>query len=107
MASDPGAVTLPGNTGLDTLRAPAPGRSAPPTGRRLAVVTVHRRETWGAPLQRIARAVGELARLEPALDIRVPAHPNPRVRMPFAHIEGIEVVDPLPYDRFIALLASA
>ena len=104
----PLSISVPGNTVLDTLRVVGTRAIPRPVGgRRLALVTVHRRETWGAPLRRIARAVGELARLEPDLDVCVPAHPNPRVRMPFAQIPGIQVVDPLPYDRFVGLLATA
>jgi UDP-N-acetylglucosamine 2-epimerase (non-hydrolysing) len=102
------SVLLSGNTVIDTLRMiVARGLPTRPAGRRLALLTVHRRETWGEPLHRIAAAVGELARTEPGLDVVFPAHPNPAVRLAFAGLDGVQLVEPLPYDRFVGLLATA
>lgn len=50
-------------------------------GRRLVVVTAHRRENFGPPLERICLAVRDLAD-DPQLRLLVawPVHPNPAVR---------------------------
>lgn len=102
------AVTLSGNTGIDTLRAVlSSGRARRTPGRRLALVTIHRRENWGEPLARVVGALEEIARTEPSLDVVFPAHPNPAVRMSLSGMEGVEVLDPLPYEDFIRLLAVA
>jgi UDP-N-acetylglucosamine 2-epimerase (non-hydrolysing) len=104
----PQTVTLSGNTGLDSLRTVlSRGPARRPAGRRLALVTVHRRETWGEPLARIVGALSELARTDPLLDVLFPAHPNPAVRLSLADIEGVQVTDPLPYDEFVRVLAAA
>src|SRR5439155_10265780 len=47
---------------------------------RLLVVTAHRRETVGAPLIAICRALGEITRRFPDTRIVFPLHPNPLVR---------------------------
>ena len=45
----------------------------------LLLVTAHRRENWGRPMQRIAAAVGGLLQLHPQLTAVWPLHPNPEV----------------------------
>ncbi len=47
---------------------------------RLLLVTAHRRENWGLPMQRIAAAVGGLLQLHPELTVVWPLHPNPLVQ---------------------------
>jgi len=46
----------------------------------LLLVTAHRRENWGRPMQRIAAAVGGLLQLHPSLAVVWPLHPNPQVQ---------------------------
>lgn len=46
----------------------------------LVLVTAHRRENWGMPMQRIAAAVGGLLQLHPRLTVVWPLHPNPQVK---------------------------
>jgi len=57
-------------------------REAGPWARsgRLAVVTMHRRENWGAPIEAVARAVGLAVAETPDLHVLWPVHPNPAVR---------------------------
>ena len=47
----------------------------------MLLVTAHRRENWGLPMQRIAAAVGGLLQLHPQLAVVWPLHPNPKVRV--------------------------
>lgn len=44
------------------------------------LMTAHRRENWGEPLERIYRAAGRLAKAFPEIKIVYPMHPNPLVR---------------------------
>lgn len=77
------AVHVVGNTGIDALQwATArvdPAQFRPASGRRLLLVTAHRRENLGAPLAGICDGV---ARLAARADVEVlwPLHPNPGVR---------------------------
>jgi UDP-N-acetylglucosamine 2-epimerase (non-hydrolysing) len=79
--------------------------------RRLVLVTAHRRESWGAPLDRILAAVRELVERYPDIDVILPSHPNPAVRAQvdaaLAGVERVTVTDPLPYPDLSRLLSEA
>ncbi len=105
---DDGAVHVTGNTVIDALLEVVrqdnplvdpvlPGLR----GRRLVVVTAHRRESWGAPMARTASAVARLARAHPDVAFLLPAHLNPAVREvllpPLADLENVYVTGPLTY----------
>ena len=54
-----------------------------PGGRKLILVTAHRRENFGAPLENICRALRRLAGAYPdRLQIVYPVHLNPNVQEP-------------------------
>jgi UDP-N-acetylglucosamine 2-epimerase (non-hydrolysing) len=80
-------------------------------GRRLVLVTAHRRESWGAPLRRVLAAVADLARLLPDIEIVLPAHPNPLVADDVNRILGrtarVTVTEPLPYLDLLRLMSRA
>lgn len=68
-------------------------------GRRTILLTAHRRENWGEPLQNICRAVRRVAEQFCDIQIIYPVHLNPVVREPvFALLSGIpnvHLIDPL------------
>jgi UDP-N-acetylglucosamine 2-epimerase (non-hydrolysing) len=115
-------VLVTGNTVVDAVTAVA-ARRAPYTdprlvavdaaararAERLLLVTVHRRESWGRPLDDVLAAVRELAAGRQWLRVVLPAHPNPAVRAQvdaaLAGAERILVTDPLPYSDFAQLLS--
>ena len=72
------------------------------------LVTAHRRESWGRPLQRVGEALAELAAAEPRLRIVIPAHRNPEVRRallpPLDGRRNVHVVEPLDYAGFSRLM---
>ncbi|GGK39765.1 UDP-N-acetyl glucosamine 2-epimerase [Pilimelia terevasa] len=80
-------------------------------GRRLVLVTAHRRESWGAPLERILAAVRTLVARYPDIDVVFPSHPNPAVRAQVdAGLAGtgrVTVTDPLSYPDLARLLSEA
>jgi len=51
-------------------------------GRRLVLLTAHRRESFGTPLVDIFSAVRSLADEHPDIEIVYPVHPNPNVLIP-------------------------
>ena len=78
---------------------------------RLVLVTAHRRESWGEPLDRVLAAVRTLLNHYPDLHVVLPSHPNPAVR---AQVEAglagqprAVVTDPLPYPALARLLSEA
>jgi UDP-N-acetylglucosamine 2-epimerase (non-hydrolysing) len=79
--------------------------------RRLILVTAHRRESWGAPLDRILAAVQKLVDRYPDIDVILPSHPNPAVRAQIdaalAGVERVTITDPLPYPDLSRLLSEA
>ncbi len=80
-------------------------------GSRTLLVTAHRRESFGEPLAEICRAVKALVRRNRDVQIIYPVHPNPNVRQAaFTHLAGerqIHLVDPLPYETLVHLMARS
>jgi len=80
-------------------------------GRRVLLVTAHRRENHGAPIDSICRAVGRI--VDEFLDTEVvwPVHPHPKVKEPvLQHLAGrerVHLTDPLGYATLIGVLASS
>jgi UDP-N-acetylglucosamine 2-epimerase (non-hydrolysing) len=94
----PGEIYLTGNTGIDALLAIEP-RLAPRRTLRAgprALVTCHRRESWGDGLQAIATALRELA--DDGMKIDFILHPNEhvarRMRELLGQAPGIDLLDP-------------
>jgi len=80
----------------------------PCTSAPLLLVTAHRRENFGQPLENICLALRELVRRNPNVQIVYPVHMNPNVRGPVYRIlnnhERIHLLDPLPYEPFACLM---
>ena len=80
-------------------------------GRRLILVTAHRRENWGEPIRDICRAVKEIVRRHPDTNVVFSLHKNPIVRevvVPeLSGIERIWLVEPPDYVPFVHLMKSA
>jgi UDP-N-acetylglucosamine 2-epimerase (non-hydrolysing) len=78
-------------------------------GLRTVLVTAHRRENHGVPLQRICRAVSLLVRRYPNIQVIWPVHPNPRVATTVRNLLGkkerIYLTKPLDYCAFVGVLA--
>ncbi|HEX4701124.1 MAG TPA: UDP-N-acetylglucosamine 2-epimerase (non-hydrolyzing) [Pseudonocardiaceae bacterium] len=77
--------------------------------RRLVLVTVHRRESWGAPLDRILAAVRRIVEHHPDVLVLLPAHPNPTVRAQVAAAlrNRVLITDPLTYPDLIRILSRS
>lgn len=84
--------------------------------RRLILVTAHRRENLGRPLQSIAQAVRHLVQDDPDVTIVWPVHSNPSVRatvheaftaLPEAIAERVLLTEPLDYATTLWLLRQA
>lgn len=106
------AITVTGNTGIDALLHTA--STLPPfdwpfldPARKLILVTGHRRENFGAGLERFCAALARLARRED-VQLVYPVHPNPNVRGPvethLAHLANVHLIAPQDYQPFIDLM---
>ncbi len=78
--------------------------------RRLILVTAHRRENFGAPLENICRALKELAARED-VEIVYPVHLNPNVQEPvhriLKNVKHITLLPPLDYLPLVHLMKRA
>jgi UDP-N-acetylglucosamine 2-epimerase (non-hydrolysing) len=112
-----GDVLITGNTVVDATLAvaarklPFENAAIARTSRRLVLVTAHRRESWGEPLDRILDAVGQLVRKYPDIEVVLPTHPNPAVReqveAALAGTERVTITGPLAYPDLSRLLSEA
>jgi UDP-N-acetylglucosamine 2-epimerase (non-hydrolysing) len=111
---DPASIHVTGNTVIDSLLMTAK-RSPPapivPSTPRYLLVTAHRRENFGEPLEQICLALLDLVERHPDLSVVFPVHPNPEVRRVLdrylAGRERIYLLDPVGYPEFVALMQNA
>lgn len=108
-------VFVTGNTVIDALhlalakrrRGAAPKRPAR-GGRTLILVTAHRRESFGAGIEEICSALLDLVRRNDDIEIVLPVHPNPAVKVPVTRALGkhprITLSPPLEYEELIAVM---
>ncbi|MBV5291766.1 MAG: UDP-N-acetylglucosamine 2-epimerase (non-hydrolyzing) [Curvibacter lanceolatus] len=96
-------------------RMPPPIRSflARHVGKKLMLITAHRRENWGQPIRSVATAVAQIIANHEDTVALWPVHPNPSVqadvnsvlsRMPAQVRERICLSEPLGYQTMISLL---
>jgi UDP-N-acetylglucosamine 2-epimerase (non-hydrolysing) len=69
------------------------------------LITLHRRENFGKPLERLCRELNQLAKEHPELQFVFPMHPNPDVQEMRKYLANVSLVAPLPYPELLALLA--
>jgi UDP-N-acetylglucosamine 2-epimerase (non-hydrolysing) len=77
-------------------------------GRPILLVTAHRRESWGEPMQLVGKALAEISSRMPELEIVLPVHPNPVVRDSLVSTlsgPNVTILEPLPYPEFARLMA--
>ncbi|MEA2604218.1 MAG: hypothetical protein QOF89_5210 [Acidobacteriota bacterium] len=111
---DAGRVHVVGNTVIDALRSICRDlphdlpQDAPPR-RPEVLITVHRRESFGAPLREIFAALRRLAESFPGVVWILPVHRNPNVREPalamLSGLPNLELHDPFDYRELVRRLA--
>ncbi len=78
-------------------------------GKRLVLITGHRRENFGEGFLNICHAIKTLSMRYPEVDFVYPVHLNPNVRKPVIEIlgdgsENVFLIDPLQYLPFVYLM---
>ncbi|MET3762816.1 UDP-N-acetylglucosamine 2-epimerase (non-hydrolyzing) [Sphingomonas sp. UYEF23] len=117
---DPAMIHVTGNTVIDALHATRAKLAADPSlaaglddiatrfaGKKIVLVTTHRRENFGGGMDNIAHALGQIAK-RGDVAIVFPMHPNPNVVEAMNRVLGdrpnIARIDPLDYPHFIRAL---
>lgn len=99
-------IRVVGNTGIDALRhvgtipldlGATPLGDMLESGTTKILMTMHRRENWGAPIESACRAARRLVEVHPEIEILFAVHLNPVVQASArAVLEGVERVRLLP-----------
>lgn len=117
---DPATIHVTGNTVIDALLATRARIQAEPelaagldpiaarfAGKRIVLVTTHRRENFGGGMEDIARSLGRIADRDDTA-ILFPMHPNPNVVAAMDKVLGdrpnVARIEPLDYPHFIRAL---
>ncbi|HOK53584.1 MAG TPA: UDP-N-acetylglucosamine 2-epimerase (non-hydrolyzing) [Armatimonadota bacterium] len=81
------------------------------SGRKLILVTSHRRENWGEPMREICKAVKELVLAHPDVEVVFSLHKNPIVREVIVpeldSFERINLIEPPDYVPFVHLMKAS
>ncbi|WP_342617356.1 UDP-N-acetylglucosamine 2-epimerase (non-hydrolyzing) [Rhodoferax sp. GW822-FHT02A01] len=115
-AVDPSKVFVTGNTVVDAIDwmrlrwiSHKAGTRFPVyfPGKRLVLVTTHRRENFGQGLQQICTAIKTLSASHPELGFVFPVHLNPEVRaIVFGALEGLpnlQLIEPVDFEASLHL----
>ena len=110
-------IYLTGNTVIDALLHTVNNNEFDLSGFNIdknlktILLTSHRRENFGEPLENICRAVKILIEKNPDIQVIYPVHLNPNVRKTvFGMLEGIDrvkLIDPLEYAPFASLMKQS
>lgn len=80
-------------------------------GRRLVLITGHRRENFGEGFLNICHSIKHLSEKYPDVDFVYPVHLNPNVRKPvfdiLASIENVFLIEPLSYLPFVYMMEKS
>jgi UDP-N-acetylglucosamine 2-epimerase (non-hydrolysing) len=114
-----GLIEVTGNTVIDALlqsrradyRFTVPELAALEPRQPLVLVTLHRRESFGAPMRAVCEALRRVAERHPELIFVLPMHRNPSVREVVVPMLGgcpnFRLIEPLDYLDFIHLMARS
>ena len=104
IAKEQDAVLL--NSGYDVTRLA--------DGKKLVLITGHRRENFGDGFIRMVTAMKDLSEKYPEVDFVYPMHLNPNVRKPIHEVFGEDLtrpnfffIEPLQYLEFVHLMSKA
>lgn len=79
------------------------------SGKRLILMTTHRRENLGEPMRHVYKALCEVLRTHPGVEAIFPVHKNPKVRQivdeELGHLPQVHLIEPLDYEPFANLMA--
>lgn len=79
--------------------------------KKVILLTTHRRENWGEPMENIFKAIVKLIKKHDDVEIIFPMHRNPKIRELAVqyfkeHTDNIHMIEPLEYVEFANLMAK-
>ena len=117
---NPEQVYVTGNTVIDALATTIQKdfkfedeviNKALASGKRLILMTTHRRENLGEPLRHVYKALKKVLELHPDVAVLFPVHKNPKVReivdQELGKAERVYLTEPMDYEPFANLMARA
>ena len=116
---DPAAIVVTGNTVIDALQTTVKAdyrftdsglQKALAGGKRLILVTTHRRENLGEPMRHVYQALRKVLENHPDVEAIFPVHKNPKVREivdeELGKLVQVHLIEPLDYEPFANLMAK-
>ena len=116
---DPEAIVVTGNTVIDALQTTVKAdyrftdsglQKALAGGKRLILVTTHRRENLGEPMRHVYQALRKVLENHPDVEAIFPVHKNPKVREivdeELGKLAQVHLIVPLDYEPFANLMAK-
>jgi UDP-N-acetylglucosamine 2-epimerase (non-hydrolysing) len=116
---DPAAIVVTGNTVIDALQTTVKAdyrftdsglQKALAGGKRLILVTTHRRENLGEPMRHVYQALRKVLENHPDVEAIFPVHKNPKVReivdKELGKLAQVHLIEPLDYEPFANLMAK-
>lgn len=78
---------------------------------KIILITWHRRESFGKPLENICYAIKEISEKLPDFEIIYPVHLNPNIKKTvysiLTNIKNVHLIDPLNYPHFVWLMSKS
>lgn len=111
-----GSVMVVGNTVVDALlhmrdRVRSNGQVRDDSGRRMLLVTAHRRESFGPGIRSICEAIRNVVRSRYDVEVVYVLHPNPEASVAARSVLGreprVELIEPQGYEQFVRLMDRA
>lgn len=112
---DKSRIFMTGNTVIDALLMTAAKKDERPADfpvqkGRYILVTAHRRENFGQPIEGICKALATIVE-EKDIEIIYPVHPNPNISEPVKRLLAdnpkIHLIDPMEYENFVLAMKHA
>lgn len=116
---NPEAILVTGNTVIDALQTTVrvdykfdddDFNKVLAGGKRLILMTTHRRENLGEPMRHVYRALKSVLEAHADVEAIFPVHKNPKVREivqeELGHLSQVHLIEPMDYEPFANLMAK-
>lgn len=116
---DPKTILVTGNTVIDALQTTVRAEykfadddfnKVLSSGKRLILMTTHRRENLGEPMRHVYRALKSVLESHADVEAIFPVHKNPKVREivqeELGHLSQVHLIEPMDYEPFANLMAK-
>lgn len=110
-------IFVTGNTGIDALdytvskNVKMPDAFVENPNNKKILLTMHRRENWGQPMEEVFDAINDLTSQCENIDVIFPSHPNPLVRNTaenkFKGNKRVHIIEPLDVVTFHNVIAQS